>query len=74
MSAKRPEDVAPRGGTGVLLCKVCDKPIKTHKVGARCPQWDGILNSRISAEFRNNSVGRDAERKRRWRAANPGKN
>ena len=74
MSAKKPEDRAPLGGVGFLMCQVCDRPIRDHEVGARCPKWDGILNARLRATYRGNTPGHEAEKKRKWRAANPGRN
>ncbi len=55
MSAKKPEDVAPIGGTGVLTCQVCGDPLRDHRVGARCPKWDGILRARVTSEPLNPS-------------------
>jgi len=61
-------------GTGKLRCGICNGKLRDHAIGARCPDWDGILAARIIATGRGNTPGNTAERKRKWRADNPGRN
>ena len=54
-------------GRGILECGICGKPTRDHKVGARCPQWDGILGAAIK-HTQGTPVSKNTLQKRESRA------